>query len=109
MDSFELILSAKPTGSFPPPSLSSCLAEIKDCLSANFLKVNGNKTEALLVGNRSVVSKSKCLSFYVDNTAICPSSQVKSLGVIMDSTLSFKPQMNNITLTAYFHLRNINR
>ncbi len=57
-DDNQLYLSAKPTGYFPPPSLSSCLDEIKHCLSANFLKLNGNKTEALLIGTRSVLSKS---------------------------------------------------
>ncbi len=69
----QLYLSAKPTGSFPPPSLSSCLVEIKHWLSANFLKLNGNKTEALLIGTRSVLSKSNCFSLFIDNNAISPS------------------------------------
>jgi len=34
------------------------------------------KTESLLVGSRSVLSKTNCLSLYIDNTAICPSSQI---------------------------------
>lgn len=58
----------KPSSSFPPPSLSSCLAEIKDCLSANFLKLYSDKTEVLLVGTKSIPTKSDCFSVAVLKT-----------------------------------------
>ncbi|KAI4833226.1 hypothetical protein KUCAC02_016139 [Chaenocephalus aceratus] len=81
-------------------------------MSRNFLKLNGSKTEALLIGSKNTLSKILTTpppSIMIDGFPVSFTSQVKSLGVILDSTLSFAPHIKNITRTAFFHIRNISR
>uniref|UniRef100_UPI003AAD7030 uncharacterized protein n=1 Tax=Centroberyx gerrardi TaxID=166262 RepID=UPI003AAD7030 len=111
-DDTQVYISTKPTTALPPTPLTTCLQDIRSWLSRNFLKLNGSKTEALLIGSKTTLSKAQnteALKIIIDGFPVPLSSQVKSLGVILDNTLSFAPHIKNITRTAFFHLRNISR
>ena len=82
---------------------SNCLLELKSWFSLNFLKLSSDKTEILLIGARSTFAALNNSSMSINHSTAPPSPQVKSLGVLLDSTLSFEAHINNVTWSAYFH------
>ena len=67
------------------------------------------KTQVVLIGSKFSLTKQPSFTLTIDSSSVSPSPQVKSLGVVLDSTLSFHTHINNTIRSAYFHLRNINR
>ena len=111
-DDTQIYISTKPNTTLPPTSLTACLQDIRSWMSRNFLKLNGSKTEVLLIGSKNTLSKAQTTTIpniIIDGFPVPFSTQVKSLGVILDSTLSFAPHIKNITRSAFFHIRNISR
>ncbi|XP_071059762.1 uncharacterized protein [Pseudochaenichthys georgianus] len=66
-----------------------------------------NKTELLLIGSKSTLSKTPNLTLTIDGTPVSPSTQARNLGVIFDPTLSLDSHIRQVVKISFFHLRNI--
>lgn len=97
-------ISVEPNQITAISALTACLSTITKWMSNNFLKLNKDNTEGLLIGRTD-----KCLALHssLGNLNKHIKDKVTSLGVVLDSDLSFGPHINKITKSAYFHLRNI--
>ncbi len=73
-------------------------------MNNNFLLLNSDKTEILLIGPQKSTQNLLDQNLQLD-WCIVTSSTV--LGVILDSNLSFENHISHVTKTAFFHLRNI--
>ena len=103
-DDTQLYISAEPNNSTAIDSISSCLTAINDWMSNNFLKLNEDKTEILLVGP---TAKRQLLHNNMGKLTPWIKPEVTSLGVIIDSDLNIKSHINKVTKTSFFHLRNL--
>ena len=81
--------------------INQCLAEIKEWMVKNFMKLNESKTELLLIGKPLVLKKFNLeLSLQFGSTIItptvCKSENWKSLGILLDSSLNMERQLNSV-------------
>ena len=83
-------------------------------MNSNKLLPNPSKTEFLLIGTkqqRLEFSQLTTLSFKVTlgNNIIPVSSSARNLGFIFDSDMSFTDQINSLSKSCRFHIRDIRR
>ncbi|KAF7246169.1 THO complex subunit 1, partial [Varanus komodoensis] len=87
--------------------LNRCLAEVREWMRANKLKLNPDKTEVLLVGRSGFGEGGFDL---VLNGATLPlRDKVRSLGVLLDPELSLEAQVTAVARNAFLQLRLINQ
>ena len=68
-----------------------CIDDIKDWMTDNKLKLNGDKTEVMIISSsRMSTVLSIPDSFDVGNAPVPFSDKVKKLGVTLDSTANFE-------------------
>ena len=71
--------------------------------------LNCDKTEFLFVSNPCFHHSFSGVSLTIDDAVIQPSSSVRSLGVLIDSSLKMNPHVSSLSSSLHFHLSNIAR
>ena len=76
-------------------------------MSHNRMKLNADKTEAILFSHRPHLGQQNIHSSNIDSEEILFSESVRDLGVVLNSRLSFKQHVSRVCRTAYYELRRI--
>ena len=89
--------------------IDQCCKEVKTWMTSNYLKLNDDKTEVIIVGTKAQLRKSNINTIDVCNSKIAVKNRVKYIGVHIDSELTMKYHVNHISSVAWCHLRNLSR
>ncbi|XP_061487326.1 prostacyclin synthase isoform X4 [Rhineura floridana] len=83
--------------------LNRCLAATMDWMRANKLRLNPDKTEMLLVGGSP--DQMVDVRPILDGVALPLNAQIRSLGVLLDPSLSLEAQIASVARGAFYQLR----
>ena len=89
-------------------SLQDCVSDIKRWMSANRLKLNDDKTEAIrFVSSASSTQHDFPRDICLETSSITFSESVRNLGFIFDNNLTLKKHVLKTCQTAYNEIRRI--
>ena len=110
-DDTQLYISFTPTNSaLCLETLTTTFTDILSWMNLNKLLLNPSKTEFLLIGTKQQHLKfSDLTNLSLSNDIIPVSSSACNLGFIFDSDMSFSEQINSVSKSCHFHIRDIRR
>ena len=112
-DDMQIYISFPPGGDAQSDALNClhrCLEDTVKWAQSNLLKLNDQKTDVVVFGTKHKLPVMKDIRITVGGSTLRPSSHVRNLGVIFDSTLTIMTNhISTICRTAYMHLHNISR
>ncbi len=108
-DDTQLYISSRPGETHQIEKLTECIVDIKNWMMSNFLLLNSEKTEVLIIGPKTSSFNNLEHCLILDGCSVNSSSSVRNLGLLFDSNLSFENHVSSICKTEFFHLNNISK
>jgi hypothetical protein len=87
--------------------LNDCIMEVHKWLGDNYLKMNNEKTDVILLGSPHFIKYINLDYINICNTSIRVSTSVRNLGAIMDKSLTMLDHINNLCRNCYFQIKKI--
>ena len=84
-----------------------CISDIKSWMSKNKLKLNDDKTELLIVSSKNAQNKIQNKTIQIGSSTISASTNVRNLGIYLDSNMSMENHIKKVCQSAYFQIRNL--
>ena len=109
-DDSQIYVSFKPTQNnavYALNMLESCVSEIREWMTDNFLKLNDNKSEFIVMGSKCLRDKLNISHFRIANSSSVPASKVRNLGAYFDMDMTLNHHISEICKSSSFHLRKI--
>lgn len=87
---------------------NQALKEVHNWMSLSHLKLNGDKTELMLLGNQTLFNSTILWPACMGNPPM-PKKEIKSLGIWIEQDLTFRTQARKTTATCYGLLKTIRK
>ena len=85
----------------------TCVKSVKEWMGSNSLKLNGEKTEVLVIGSRKNLDKTEQNSITIAYSIICFKRDANNLGVVLDFELTINSHVKGLKKCLMIELRRI--
>lgn len=114
-DDTQLYLAFKPSSETSKSDtirkLEACVKDIQDWMTSNMLKLNGDKTELVIITSKEQISRKLNMSMSVGDDIIEPdfAEPPRNLGVRFDSTCSLKSHVQAVCKSVNYDLYSLGK
>ncbi len=90
--------------------MQDCVRDVRNWMAENFLKLNDDKTEFLVISKCSQVKKVEHVkSITIGDECVSVVPNARNIGCIIDSTVNMESQVNNVSRRCYASIQQIAR
>jgi len=87
--------------------LEDCIADIRSWMAKNFLKLNDDKTEFLILGTHRQLKKLSPATLHIGESEIQTTDSARNIGAIFDANMNMVKHVDTVCKSAWYHLRRI--